>query len=227
MLSAELYMDDSHSKRCVDLAGSVLLLGALGAPTLVAAGIIRAIEGQPALFRNTRFGKGWTTLQILKLTTMVGDAHLHEQHWQNDSTDPRITRVGRYIRAMNLNEVPSLINVINGDMHLVGAKNPTQPALDRMQAADGSLFDEWQSACSPYSFGWVGPGILAERRLVKAGDLQAASIGRMRAEIDYLEHRASPLEDARILASVPLELARNLARQQVVTDNQAPRDLAA
>jgi exopolysaccharide biosynthesis polyprenyl glycosylphosphotransferase len=123
------------TKRVLDtiLAGIGLVLAA---PVLLACALaIKLHDRGPVFFRQERVGRDGKTFTIYKLRTMVVDAEarLAELLTQNQrdgvlfklSTDPRVTRVGRFLRATSLDELPQLINVFRGDMSLVGPR----PAL--------------------------------------------------------------------------------------------------
>jgi exopolysaccharide biosynthesis polyprenyl glycosylphosphotransferase len=121
-------------KRTVDLVlGSVALL-AIG-PVLAGIALwIRAADGGPILFRQTRVGLHGRTFQVVKFRTMVPDAEalLAELEALNEidghafklANDPRMTRTGRILRATSLDELPQLWNVIKGEMSLVGPRPP-------------------------------------------------------------------------------------------------------
>jgi exopolysaccharide biosynthesis polyprenyl glycosylphosphotransferase len=117
--------------RTAAFVGVVLLL-----PVLVAIALaIRLGDNGPALFRQTRVGKDGRLFTLYKFRTMVVDAESRKAQLvaQNDSDgllfkmrrDPRITRVGGWLRRYSLDELPQLINVLIGDMSLVGPR----PAL--------------------------------------------------------------------------------------------------
>ncbi len=122
-------------KRGLDLVlASVLLV--VAAPVLALAALaIRLEDRGPIVFRQQRVGHGERTFALLKLRTMVVDAEaalaqLRAKNQRNGplfklADDPRITRVGRLLRATSLDEVPQLINVLRGEMSLVGPR----PAL--------------------------------------------------------------------------------------------------
>lgn len=122
-------------KRALDLVvGSILLL--LATPVLVAAAVaIRWHDGGPVLFRQQRIGRDGRPFTLYKLRTMVVDAerHLDTLLHRNERTgplfkledDPRVTGVGRLLRATSLDELPQLFNVLGGSMSLVGPR----PAL--------------------------------------------------------------------------------------------------
>jgi exopolysaccharide biosynthesis polyprenyl glycosylphosphotransferase len=122
-------------KAVFDRVGAAVLLLAL-APALavIAAGIVCDSPG-PVLFRQVRVGKNGRDFVIFKFRTMVCDAERHLaalQAEQNDSDgvlfklrdDPRVTRIGRWLRRFSLDEVPQLINVLRGEMSLVGPRPP-------------------------------------------------------------------------------------------------------
>ncbi|MGH9150918.1 MAG: sugar transferase [Acidimicrobiales bacterium] len=123
------------AKRAVDLVGSVVGL-AVSVPVLVVAAVaIRLEDGGPVVFRHRRIGLDGDEFTIYKLRTMVPDAdrQLHLVAAANQRTgplfkshhDPRVTRVGRVLRATSIDELPQLVNVLLGTMSLVGPR----PAL--------------------------------------------------------------------------------------------------
>ena len=108
------------AKRVVDLAiGSVLLLLTLPAMIAVAAAVKLSSPG-PVFFRQQREGHRGTLFRIFKFRSMVRDA---EDHGPVLSiADPRITRIGRFLRRTSLDELPQLLNVVFGEMSLVGPR---------------------------------------------------------------------------------------------------------
>ena len=135
----------AFGKRALDVVLAAVGLVA-GLPMLVAAAIaIKLEDGGPVLFRNERVGQGGQPLGVLKLRTMVPDAErlrddLETQNARHggplfkSDLDPRITRVGRFLRQTSLDELPQLVNVLRGEMSLVGPR----PALP----AEVAQFDE-------------------------------------------------------------------------------------
>ena len=119
-------------KRPFDL--TLLALAALAlAPLWLAlwAGIALAVrlwDGGPALFRQERLGKGGAVFRILKFRTMVVDAEAGTGPVWTERGDPRITRVGRVLRRFHLDELPQAMNVLRGEMSLVGPR-PERPEL--------------------------------------------------------------------------------------------------
>jgi len=133
-------------KRVMDvvLAGLALLLLS---PVLLATAASVAIDsGFPVLFRQTRVGRDGRTFGMLKFRSMVKNAAAIGP-FNTSANDPRITRVGRFIRRTSLDELPQLLNVLRGDMSLVGPR-PDVP-LQRSLYIDA----DWALRCS------VRPGI--------------------------------------------------------------------
>ena len=124
-------------KRGLDVAGAGLGLIALAPLFALMALAIRAESPGPAFFLQTRVGRNGKTFRMIKFRSMYRDAELRRSAILSDSDregvcfksrrDPRITRVGRFIRRTSIDELPQLINVLRGDMSLVGPR-PALPA---------------------------------------------------------------------------------------------------
>lgn len=133
-------------KRAIDVALSLLALVLLS-PVLAAAALAVALEsGLPILFRQTRLGLGGREFPMYKFRSMVRDAAAVGPYY-TASDDPRITPVGRFLRRTSIDELPQLLNVLAGDMSLVGPR-PDVPA-QRSLYSDA----DWAQRCS------VRPGI--------------------------------------------------------------------
>jgi exopolysaccharide biosynthesis polyprenyl glycosylphosphotransferase len=119
-------------KRVFDVVVGTLALIVLSPVMLAIAVMIRCDSPGPALFRQTRIGRGGRPFQILKFRSMVDGADALKQGLllQNEARDglfkiaedPRITRIGRHIRSTHLDELPQLVNVLRGEMSLVGPR---------------------------------------------------------------------------------------------------------
>lgn len=105
------------SKRILDIVGAVVLLVVLSPLWIVIGILILCDSGGPIFFRQEREGCGRTFL-IIKFRTMRGD----DTHLQETPNDPRVTRVGRYLRRFSLDEIPQLLNVMMGEMSLIGPR---------------------------------------------------------------------------------------------------------
>jgi exopolysaccharide biosynthesis polyprenyl glycosylphosphotransferase len=120
-------------KRAMDIALSAAALVVLLPLLVVVAVLVRLDSPGPALFRQRRMGAGDRVFEILKFRTMVADAEVrkHEVRHLNGTgdprlfkarQDPRVTRIGRPLRRLSLDELPQLVNVLRGDMSLVGPR---------------------------------------------------------------------------------------------------------
>lgn len=179
-------------KRALDLAGALLLLVLVSPAVLVAAlGILLEDRG-PVLFRQRRVGLHGRDFEILKLRTMVVGAESKGAGLAVDAGDPRITSVGRVLRALSLDELPQLWNVVRGEMSLVGPRPTVRVQVDRYTPHQRRRLD-------------VRPGITGWAQV----NGRAALPWDERIELDvwYVEHR-SLLLDLRILARTPLALFR-------------------
>ncbi len=132
------------AKRVLDVLGSVALL-ALLSPALIAAAIAIKLESRgPVFFRQPRAGRDNTSFQLIKFRSMYIDAEERKAEMEtlNEADDgvmfkiredPRVTRVGRFLRRFSIDELPQLINVLTGEMSLVGPRPlifPETAALD-------------------------------------------------------------------------------------------------
>jgi lipopolysaccharide/colanic/teichoic acid biosynthesis glycosyltransferase len=108
--------------RALDVAGAGLGL-ALASPALAAAAVAIKIEdGGPVLYRQRRVGRDGHEFELVKLRTMVVGAEQQGAGWAVNEGDPRITRVGRLLRRLSIDELPQLWNVVRGDMSLIGPR---------------------------------------------------------------------------------------------------------
>jgi lipopolysaccharide/colanic/teichoic acid biosynthesis glycosyltransferase len=121
----------SARKRVLDLAlASVALV--LAAPVLaVAALAIRAESRGHAIYRQRRVGRAGHPFEVYKLRTMVSGAEHMGAGLAIDEGDTRITRVGALLRRMSIDELPNLVNVLNGEMSLVGPRPTLQVQVDQ------------------------------------------------------------------------------------------------
>lgn len=119
-------------KRVVDIAGALFGLIVCTPIFLIAALLIKCTSRGPVLFRQERYGQGKRTFRIYKFRTMVENAEAAQaqlEHMNENSgpvfkifKDPRITRVGAFLRKTSIDELPQLINVLKGEMSLVGPR---------------------------------------------------------------------------------------------------------
>lgn len=124
----------SQAKRIADVAIATTALACLAPLISVAAVAIRFDSPGPILYRQTRLGKDAQPFVILKLRTMHHRSTPVDQLQEavlSEGRDPRITRLGRVLRSTSIDELPQLINVLRGDMSLVGPR----PLLPDQKAA--------------------------------------------------------------------------------------------
>jgi exopolysaccharide biosynthesis polyprenyl glycosylphosphotransferase len=189
-------------KRAMDLlvSASVLLLLS---PLLVLIALAILIDtGRPVLFRQRRAGQEGRPFTMLKFRTMVVDAEQRlpelidlaslDQPAFKIRDDPRVTRVGRFLRRTSLDELPQLINVLRGDMSLVGPR-PEEEAIV-------ALYDERQRSRLA-----VKPGVTGPMQVYGRSDLTFEE--RLAMERDYLDN-LSLLTDLAILLRTPRAIVR-------------------
>jgi lipopolysaccharide/colanic/teichoic acid biosynthesis glycosyltransferase len=169
--------------RALDIATASLAL-ALSSPLLLAATVaIRLETPGPAIYRQRRVGKGGAPFELLKLRTMVvGADRGPDRPIARD--DPHITRVGAVLRRLSLDELPNLVNVLRGEMAIVGPRPTIQEQVDRYTERQRRRLE-------------VKPGITGWAQV----NGRAALPWDERIELDvwYVEHRSAAL-DLRILA---------------------------
>ena len=141
------------AKRCLDLIICVPLL-VLALPIIGACMLLISLTSRgPALFRQERIGRDREAFKIMKLRTMRADAEhmlqtdpqLAKKHIECGfklpaDEDPRITRVGRFLRKTSLDELPQLVHVVSGEMSLVGPRPLVKPEVARLYGTDADLF---------------------------------------------------------------------------------------
>lgn len=119
-------------KRLIDIVGAGLLIIALTPVLAIAAAVVTLSSSGPAFFRQERVGRNKKIFKMIKFRTMVADASTRQSELEelNEASgpvfkignDPRITRVGKFLRRTSIDELPQLINVLRGEMSLVGPR---------------------------------------------------------------------------------------------------------
>jgi lipopolysaccharide/colanic/teichoic acid biosynthesis glycosyltransferase len=170
-------------RRGVDIVVSSVAL-ALAAPVLALAALAIRLESPgPVLYRQTRSGLHGHQFDVLKLRTMVAGAEHIGAGLAIDAGDPRITRVGAFLRRTSLDELPNLLNVLRGEMSLIGPR-PTLP----VQVAQYSERQRGRLAVKPGITGWAQVN----------GRASLPWAQRIELDLYYIEHRSLAL-DVRIL----------------------------
>ena len=138
------------SKRSIDVMGALCLLVLLAPLLFIISLAIRIDSFGPSLFRQKRIGRFGTSFFVYKFRTMVSDAEnlLSEMESANETplglfnlrNDPRVTRVGRFLRRTSLDELPQLVNVLRGEMSLVGPRPWHDSDCQRMATLDPQAY---------------------------------------------------------------------------------------
>jgi len=170
-------------RRLFDIVVSALGL-LLAAPVLVLAALAIKLESRgPAVYRQRRAGREAAPFDVLKLRTMVEGAEHIGAGLAIDAGDARVTRVGALLRRTSIDELPNLVNVLRGDMTLIGPR-PTLPAQVEQ-------YDERQRRRLA-----VKPGITGWAQVNGRASLPWSE--RIELDLYYIEHRSLAL-DLRIL----------------------------
>jgi lipopolysaccharide/colanic/teichoic acid biosynthesis glycosyltransferase len=174
-------------RRAIDIVVSAVLLG-LTSPLLAAAMVAIRVESRGAVvYRQQRIGKDGAPFDMLKLRTMVAGAEHIGAGLAVNEHDSRITRVGSLLRRTSLDELPNLLNVLRGEMSLIGPR-PTVP----VQVAQYTERQRGRLAIRPGITGWAQVN----------GRASLPWSERIELDLYYIAHR-SPALDLQILARTP------------------------
>jgi sugar transferase (PEP-CTERM system associated) len=140
-------------KRAFDIAASLTLLVLSSPLLLVAAAAVKATSPGPVFYRQERVGRLGKTFEVVKFRSMVVDAEKDGKAQWAQAGDPRVTPVGRFLRASRIDEIPQIFNVLKGDMSFVGPR-PERPAFVEELAADIPFYRE-RHVVKPGITGWA------------------------------------------------------------------------
>ncbi|HVY54898.1 MAG TPA: sugar transferase [Thermodesulfobacteriota bacterium] len=126
-----------HGKRALDLALSLPLLALLAPPMCVIALLVKRSGPGPVLFTQERMGRNGSAFRLYKFRTMTESAGGGPQ--VTSAGDPRVTRTGRVLRKYKLDELPQILNVIKGDMSLVGPRPEVRKYADAYKEEYSSI----------------------------------------------------------------------------------------
>jgi exopolysaccharide biosynthesis polyprenyl glycosylphosphotransferase len=194
---------DFALKRTFDVAGAALLLVVLSPLLLAIVIAVRVSSRGPILFRSNRRGIGQRPFDCLKFRTMHTDAEEHQADLEelNEATgalfkireDPRLTGVGRQLRRFSLDELPQLVNVLRGEMSLVGPRPLPQRDYDMLQ--------DWHR--KRYL---VLPGITGLWQVSGRSELDFDDLVHL--DFIYLEHWSLALDLTILLKTIPAVISR-------------------
>ena len=186
-------------KRAFDVMAAAVLLAMAAIPLCVFALAIAVESPGCPLYRQRRIGKDGNEFTLFKLRTMRADAEAGGPRWAAVA-DGRATRLGAWLRQHRLDELPQLLNVLRGDMSLVGPR-PERP--------------EFARAFRPMIVGWdertlVRPGITGLAQVNGGYSLLPAE--KARIDLDYIERRSFALDAAILVRTVRVALGGEGAR---------------
>ena len=176
--------------RALDVAGALAGLAVAG-PFLAAAAVaVKLEDGGPVLYRQRRVGLRGEDFELLKLRTMVVGAESQGAGYAVNRGDPRITRVGRVLRRLSIDELPQLWNVVRGDMSVIGPRPTLRYQVDRYTERQRRRLE-------------ARPGLTGWAQIHGRATLPWDE--RIELDVWYVEHR-SPRVDLTILLRTPLAL---------------------
>jgi lipopolysaccharide/colanic/teichoic acid biosynthesis glycosyltransferase len=172
----------------VAIAGAAIVVSS---PFLAAAALAVKLGGSgPVLYRQTRVGRHGEDFELLKLRTMIVGAETQGAGYAVDRGDARITRAGRVLRRLSLDELPQLWNVVRGDMSIIGPRPTLRYQVDQYDAEQMHRLD-------------VKPGITGWAQIHGRASLPWAE--RIELDLWYVRHRDWKT-DLLILLRTPLAL---------------------
>ena len=203
----EIDLLEAMIKRAIDFTGALLML-ALAAPLmLVIAVLVKISSSGPVLFRQERLGKNGRPIYIYKFRTMRSDAEsilrknkkLYNEYVKNNyklrkGEDPRITPLGQILRQTSLDELPQLINVLKGEMSLVGPR-PVVPGEIEQYGDCASLLLS------------VHPGLTGQWQVSGRSDI-ADYAQRVKLDMEYLRDQSAATDLRILLRTLPAVLLR-------------------
>jgi lipopolysaccharide/colanic/teichoic acid biosynthesis glycosyltransferase len=178
--------------RTIDVALAGLGLVAASPALALAALAVKLTDGGPVLFRQERVGKDGVPFELLKLRTMIVGAEATGAGWAVNRGDPRITRAGRVLRRLSIDELPQLWNVVRGEMSVIGPRPTLAYQVERYTPRQRRRLD-------------VKPGLTGWAQI--HGRAQLSWPERIELDVWYVENR-SPWVDVKILARTPGALFR-------------------
>jgi lipopolysaccharide/colanic/teichoic acid biosynthesis glycosyltransferase len=184
-------LHDTALRRCVDLLVALAGLVVLSPVLLVLMLAVRLSSPGPALYRQPRVGRGQREFAIVKLRTMVVGSD-RQGGLVTGNADPRVTALGRFLRGCRLDELPQLVNLLRGEMTLVGPR----PEVPRFLP----FYTDREKALFRVRPGVIGPGALLfateqVQELDDADDPESVYVAKhlhpkLRCDLDYLTHRS-------------------------------------
>jgi exopolysaccharide biosynthesis polyprenyl glycosylphosphotransferase len=195
-------------KRAIDLVGAAIGLVVLAPVLLIVAGLIKLTGPGPVLFTQRRYGFNKRLFNMIKFRTMVPDAEARQADLEEMNEaggpvfkiarDPRVTPLGRFLRASSLDELPQLWNVLKGEMSLVGPR--PLPVRDVGHFSEGWLMRRFS----------MPPGLTC---LWQIGGRSEVGFDRwVQLDLEYIDHWSLRLDGLILLKTIPAVLRGTGAR---------------
>ena len=167
-------------KRTIDFILSALCL-IIFSPLLLLCYLAIKIGGGPAIYKQERIGKGGRPFYIYKFRSMVIDAEKEGEELLQQDNDPRLTKIGRFLRTHHLDELPQLWNVFIGDMAFVGYRPERKYYIDQIMERDPRYERLYE----------IRPGVTSYATLYNGyTDTMEKMLRRLELDLYYLEHRS-------------------------------------
>ncbi len=189
----------SFFKRTIDIVFSLLALLVIWLPMIVVAVVVRCTSEGPALYKQERVGLNGKTFTLYKYRSMRIDAEADGAQWAVDD-DPRVTKFGRFMRLTRLDELPQLLNILKGDMSIVGPR-PERPVFYEKFAEYIDGFDERLK---------VMPGLTGLAQISGGYDLKPEE--KIVYDIEYIEKRSLWLDVKLIFGTVAVVFSHKGAK---------------
>jgi lipopolysaccharide/colanic/teichoic acid biosynthesis glycosyltransferase len=175
---------------------AVILL-ILSAPVmLIAAALVRLTSPGRAIYSQSRLGRGGRVFTIYKIRTMSEDCEKHSGPCWASKRDPRVTPVGRFLRATHIDELPQLVNVLKGDMSLIGPRPERPEFVPKLECA----IPRYRERLS------VRPGVTGFAQVQLPADSDLESVRRKLTYDLYYIDAMSPWLDLCILLGTTLKM---------------------
>lgn len=196
-------------KRLEDIVASLLAIIILFIPMLIIGLLVKLTSKGPFFFKDKRVGKGGKEITVLKFRSMYIDAesnidkYLTEEQkiqWVRErklDPDPRITKVGRFIRKTSLDELPQIFNIFKGDLSIVGPRPITKKEMD-------TNYNDYEKSILTLA----RPGLTGYWQVCGRSNVNYESGERQKLELEYFEKRGFWFDIGIIFKTIPAVLRK-------------------
>lgn len=196
-------------KRLEDIVASLLAIIILFIPMLIVGLLVKLTSKGPVFFKDKRVGKGGKEITVLKFRSMYIDAesnidkYLTEEQkiqWVRErklDPDPRITKVGRFIRKTSLDELPQIFNIFKGDLSIVGPRPITKKEMD-------TNYNDYEKSILILA----RPGLTGYWQVCGRSNVNYESGERQKLELEYFEKRGFWFDIGIIFKTIPAVLRK-------------------